>query len=214
MVDVAPSVGLIRDGGIGTQIQLGQTIAPASGYVQGVDAYGNAIVMTEGTKPTYSAGATALAVVTGATDFWQLSAVSKTVRILRIGITGTASIAVIVPVILFRRPTQTTAGTPASGLALPVAAVHDTANSAATATLNAWTANPTVTTTGQLTIRTAGLACPVNTDATSPSAILWDFTTRNGQGLVLRAGQYAALNLNAAAISTASFNIDVEWTEE
>jgi hypothetical protein len=43
---------------------------------------------------------------------------------------------------------------------------------------------------------------------------VFDWSTRNGQGLVLRPGQFAAMHLNAVTVSTGALAIEIEFTEE
>jgi hypothetical protein len=219
MVDLVPIPGTIRDGGIGYQIQNGLLIAQATGYTAAVDAYGNIAVMTEGTKPTFSAASLGLVPAAAATDIFTLQSVSKTVRLLRLEISGVATAAAAVAVALLKGGVglADTGGTQASGIALPVAGTHDSANAVATALLAAYTANPTINrgtvgTAGNLLIRAGTLNLSVPAGPASP--LVWDFTTRNGQGLVLRAGQHVALNFNGATNAGNIVQINAEFTEE
>jgi hypothetical protein len=202
------------DSGVGAYIQ-NRNITPSqsgSNYTEGVTAYGASIVSTEGTKPTFSATSLQLVPPASATDIFQITAVSKTVRVTRIefSITGTAA---AVPVLLYKRPTPSTGGTPATSTALPVPVAYDNLNAAATATTTAWTAVPTVTTTGQLLIRSANYICAAAT-AQGPGMLVWEFGNRNSQGLVLPAGFAACINLNTTTVTSPVCTISCEWTEE
>lgn len=218
MADNPQRVGWVSDGGIGSAIQAGASGANVAQYpVNGVDPYGRQLVSTEGTKPTFSAAAIALVPPASCTDLLQITAGAKTIRLLHMSINGTAGTAGNFVMALWRRPTASTGGTPATGNALPVAASYDSVfNPASTATLNAWTAVPTVTSTGATLIRATSLLLPVaaGTAVAGNPLVVWDFTTRNGQGLVLRSGVSACLNLNTASISSGSLQISMEWTEE
>ena len=80
-----------------------------------------------------------------ATDIFCINASStKTITVRRVVIGGTAGTAITTPFLLYRRVSQDTGGTAATSLALPVAVPHISSDSAATATLTAYTANPTV----------------------------------------------------------------------
>lgn len=218
MADNPQRVGWLNDGGLGSVIQTGASGVNLANFpVTGVTPYGAQLVTTEGSKPTFSAAAIALVPPASCTDLVQITAGSKTVRLLHMAITGTAGTAGNFVMALWRRPTASTGGTPATGNALPVAASHDAVfNPSSTATLNAWTAVPTVTSTGATLIRASTLLLPVaaGTAVAGNPAVVWDFTTRNGQGLVLRTGISACLNLNTASISSGSLQISLEWTEE
>lgn len=219
-VDLVPIPGTIRDGGIGAQIQAGTAIAPATGFTVAVDAYGNMAVMSEGTKPTFSACALGLVPAAAATDVFTLQAVGKTVRLLRLEVSGVATAAAAFGVALYKGGVglADTGGTAATLLALPVAATHDLGNNpVATALLNAYTANPTINrgtagTAGNLMVRAGTLNLSLPAGPASP--LVWDFTTRNGQGLVLRAGQHVALNFNGATNAGNIVQINAEFTEE
>lgn len=218
MADPQPQPGTIRDGGLGQVIaNNGSGANTAQQPVAAVDLYGNLAVMTEGTKPTFSAVSIGLAPAASGTDIWQITAGAKTVRLTLLTITGIAGTAVNAVMNLYWRPTASTAGTAATGNALPSAASHDSVfNPAATATLTAWTANPTVTSTGAKLIRSDYLLLPVSagTAVAGNPRVCWDFTSRNGQGLVLRPGFSACVHANAATISSGLLNISAEWTEE
>ena len=131
------------------------------------------------------------------------------------GISGTAGTLVTVPVFLARRVTVDTGGTPATGNALPVYAKMDSANAAATATLVAYTANPTITDASPTFIRTGTILLPVTSAGTSMSSLVWDFGVRNSQALTLRGtAAQACLNLSSVSVSSGLLNIDIEWSEE
>lgn len=166
-------------------------------------------VNTEGTKPTYSVGIVGFTPVATPTDFWQITgSATKIVRVLRISISGIATSATSVDLQLIKRSTASTGGTPTA----PTIAPHDSNDSAATAVVNQFAANPT-TGTGVGTVRSQKL----NLGATGAAGVIaWDFTTRNGKGFVLR-GVAQSLNLNwggAAVPAGTLLTVDVEFTEE
>ena len=102
MVDQVPLPGQIRDGGIGLQIQNGLLIPQATGFTAAIDAYGNLLVASEGTKPTFSACALGLVPAASATDVFTLQSVSKTVRLLRLEVSGVATAAAAFGVALYK----------------------------------------------------------------------------------------------------------------
>lgn len=178
-------------------------------------------VNTEGTRPTYSASSVALAAVTGATDFFCISPTTKTIRVLRLQASATASAIVTIDLSLVLRSTLTVQGgaTIATSTANPANTVtaHNLNDPATTATLVAYTtANPTPGVTAGI-IRTQKIVANIAVQAVGTvPPIIWDFTTRNGRGVVLQASstRQLCLNLNAGAIGTSSFDIDIEYSEE
>ncbi len=166
-------------------------------------------VNTEGTRQTYSVGTVAFTPPATATDFFQIiGSGSKLVRVLRVQISGIATSAISVDIQAIKRTTANTGGT-VSPLTI---GLHDSTNGAVTAVVNTYSVLASPLGTGA-TIR----AKKLNLGATGAAGdIVWDFTTRNGQGLVLRGvAQSLNLNWNGAAIPSGTLlDIDVEWTEE
>jgi hypothetical protein len=127
---------------VSTALLLG-LVAPAFAQVNSVPQVG---VITGIVKAqTYTASSVGLVPAASATDFWCLSgSTSKNVHVREFVISGTAGTAISTPVLINLNHSLDTAGTPATGVALPVAAPMSTLNGAATATVTAWTANGTV----------------------------------------------------------------------
>lgn len=166
-------------------------------------------VNTEGTRATYSAASLGLTPAATATDFFQIvGSASKTVRVTRVQISGLATAAATNDIQLVKRTAANTGGTSAS----VSIAQHDSNSAAPSATVNSYSANPSALGAGvairgeKLNLGAAGAA----------GVIVWDFTTRNSQGLVLRGvAQSLNLNWNGAAVPSGTLlDIDVEWTEE
>ncbi len=170
---------------------------------------GIAAVSTESAKATYSVGIIGFTPVATPTDFWQLvGSATKVVRVLRISISGFATAAISEDIQLIRRSTATTGATPTA----PAIAQHDSNDAAPTAVVNSLAANGALG-TGAGTLR----AQKLNLGATGAAGtIVWDFTTRNSKGIVLRGvAQQVALNWNGAAVPAGTLlDIDVEFTEE
>lgn len=167
--------------------------------------------VTEGYKATYSAGFAALAPAITATDILEIiGSATKTVRILRIQISGVATAAGAYNVQLIKRSTAATGGTSTSATIVP----HDSANAAGTAVVKGYTANPTVgiivgiARSQRVTVSTGAGAIPI-------VPVVFDFTTRNGQGIVLRGiAQTLCLNLAGVTMTGGLLDIDVELSEE
>ncbi len=171
---------------------------------------GIAVANTEGSKPTYSVGISGFTPVATPTDFWQIiGSASKTVRVTRIAVSGWATAAIAVDLLLIKRTTASTGGTPTA----PTICPHDSSDGAATAVVNSFAANPGAlgTTAGTLRAAKHNLGAAGNA-----GTVAWDFTTRNSKGIVLRGvAQQLCLNWNGIAVPAGTLlDIDVEFTEE
>lgn len=160
---------------------------------------------------TYSAttALTGLAMAAAPTDVFTITGSgTKTIRITRVEITGTATLSTTANVFAIKRSTADTAGTSTSPTAVP----HASTNAAATATLAAYTANPTVgTSVGPM--RTGKVFIPAV--GTSAQALVWDFGTRESQAVILiGTTQVLAVNFNGVTVTGGNLDISVEWTEE
>ena len=167
-------------------------------------------VVTESTKATYSCAIGATTLAATATDFWTLVGSStKTVRLLRLTISGIATSAGTSEIYLFKRTTANSSGTATQ----PTIVQHDSNDAAPTAVVNTYSANPTLGTGYALRAQRLSLAVTASSDV---PPIVWDFSNRNSKGLVLRGvAQCAALNFNGAAVvGGTSLCIDCEFTEE
>lgn len=168
-------------------------------------------VNTEGTKATYSAAQFGFTPVATPTDFWQITGSgSKTIRVLRISISGISSAGASVQTMLYKRSTANSGGTLTAATNVP----HDSNSNPGTAVVNSYSsANPTTGTGG--VVRAGELTLPASGNNSAPM-LVWDFTKLNDQAMVLRnAAQSLCLNWGGVAVpGGASLTIDVEWTEE
>lgn len=167
-------------------------------------------VNTEGTKACYSASTFGFLPVATPTDFWQIiGSATKTVRVTRLAVSGFATAAISVDLLLIKRSAASTV----ANLTVKTAAQHDSNDAAPTAVVNAFTENASALGATAGTVR----AHKQNLGATGAAGlIVWDFSTRNSKGIVLRAAaQSLNLNWNGIAVPAGTLlNIDVEWTEE
>ncbi len=172
-------------------------------------AIGIPSINTEGTKMTYSAAISAFAPPTTATDFWQITGGSKTIRVLRISISGIASPAAQEDTLLIKRTTANTGGV----IVAVTSIAHDSQSTSATAVVNYYTTKPSGLGTG-VPVRSVSLE--LGAAGTPNGQVVWDFTTRNGQGIVLRtSAQSLCLNWGGGAVPGGTdMCIDIEWEEE
>lgn len=176
----------------------------------------NSIVKSQ----TYAAVSRGLAPAASATDLFCISgSASRSISVKRIEISGTAGTLVTAPFTLVRRVTLDSGGTLATGAALPVGTAMLSTNAASTATLAAYTANPTVNDSSPTYFRSQWLTLPVTSAGTSVRPIVWDFSTSQdilAQGLDIAKGnttyQYC-INLNGVSVSSGLIDINILWTE-
>jgi hypothetical protein len=172
----------------------------------------NANSPVDGGKNTYRASITALASAASATDIFTLTgSASKTIRVTRLEISGQQTTAAAAQVIVLVRSTANTGGTSTNPTAVP----HDSNSPAASATINAYTANPTTgSLVGNIYAGYVFLAAP-GTATVGSDKVVFDYGNRPAQAIVLRGtGQVLAVNLNGVTVTGGAFDINVEWSEE
>ena len=196
---------------IGLSVATAQVnVVPQTGLITGVL-----------NKTTYTAVALALPPASSATDVACIAgSASKTIKITRMMISGTANTLVTLPVTLLRRNTADTGGTAATTTAnwANTIAKMDSNNPTASATLISYSANPTINDASPTYIRSQEVTLPVTSAGTVINPGLWLFSENGvglGQPLTLRgAAQQACVNLNSVSVSTGLLHISAEWYEE
>lgn len=178
------------------------------------DSNGRIIVTNvplDGSKASYSAAIVGLVVANTPTDIFTITGSStKTIRITFVEITGTETNATVRDVVLLKRSTANSGGTSTTQTAV----ASDSNNAAATATVRAYTVNPTLgTLVGNIRARKADI------DITSKSGpielVSWVFGERPSQAIVLRGtSEVVSVNLNSITSAGNSFDVGIEWTEE
>lgn len=205
-----------------TEIQASDSVKisgadPSTGvesFYAAVDSAGRLNANTtplDGIKATYSASIISATLAGSATDFFLIKgSATKTIRVLTtaVSFTGGGS---VVNAQLLKRSTANTGGTSTTQPNVP----HDSNNVAGTASIVAYTANPTGL--GNLVggIRAAKTDSPLTSSTTAPQWIEFFFGNRPGQGIVLRGtGESLAWNFNGATLSSGAYSAYIEWTEE
>lgn len=166
------------------------------------------VAAIDSSKASYIASASFSPTVTAATDVFTITgSASKTIRVTKLSISGTATSSVVVVASLIKRSTADTGGTPTAATAVP----NDSANAAATATVASYTANPTLgNTVGAIASDRLVFAAATGV----PSLRDYVFGGAN-QAIVLRGtAQQLVVNLNSATVAGIGANITVQWTEE
>jgi len=164
------------------------------------------------TSYTYYSGSLTITAATAATDIWTIAgSATKTVRVLKIELTGTQTTAGQVTVILQKRLSANTGGTTTTYLGNPM----DTNNPPCTVTLTQYSANPASLGASGGAIRTGQFFFPGAATATPGQYIQWQFGNTSDQAAVLRGtSQLIAVNLNAVTVAGGTFFVNAVWTEE
>lgn len=166
------------------------------------------------TQRTYEASVVALAPAASATDFLTITGVAgHVVRVTRAECTGTATAAGAGSLVALVRSTANTGGTATTPTAVPA----DPNDSAAGATVRAYTANPTAgTLVGN--VRSGIVVLTPAASSISIDPVQWSFGNNAGTraGVVLRsASQVFSLNGNGASFPAGTaLNCSIEWTEQ
>jgi hypothetical protein len=160
---------------------------------------------------TYTAGAINLIVAASATDVFTITgSATKTVRVLKVGISGTQTTSSNINAQLVKRSTANTGGTST----LQSGPAFDSTNPASTATVRAYTANPTLgTSLGNF--QGIKLWVPSTSGDGASGQWIWEFTENSSQTIVLRGiNEVLSINLTGATITGNNFDIWVNWSEE
>ena len=159
---------------------------------------------------TYAVSIASLATAALATDIVTITgSASKTIAITRIDIDGVQTTASQIILFFIRRSTADTGGTFTSPALIPLS----TLSTAATATVLAYTANPTVGTVVG-TMSANRLFVPGAATTSDAQGLSVAYGALSQQPLSLRGiRQVLAINLNGVTIAGGSVNINIEWTE-
>lgn len=178
-------------------------------------SFNTATAVVSITQRTYEATVVGLAPAASATDLMTIAGVAgHIVRVTRAECTGTATAVGAANLVALVRSTANSAGTSTSPTAVPA----DPNDSAAGATVKAYTANPTVgTSVGP--VRAAVLVLtPTSSTTIAEDPVAWTFGNNAGTraGVVLRsASQVFALNGNGVSFPAGTaLNCSIEWTEQ
>lgn len=164
-------------------------------------------VATESLKATYSYATASITPAATPTELFNISgAAGKVIRIKKIAMDLSSTVSGKINVALIKRSSAASGGTSASGTVNK----FDSADVTASASILSFTANPTVGTTVSIA---EVFALP---SGAAPVAVVRDYSTRNDESMVLRAGEYLGINGLGSALPNADarINCTIEWTEE
>jgi len=164
----------------------------------------------DGVSKTYSASITGLVVAAAATDFFMITgSATKTIRITKIEVIGTATAAAATDILVIKRSTLNDGGTSTTLTSVP----HDSSDSAATSIIKAYTVDPTSLGTSVGNIISHKLF--LSTATTQPYAWKMLFGDRASKAIVLRgATQCLCLNYNGRTNAGNAISISVEFIED
>lgn len=167
---------------------------------------------------TFAASSVAIASAASATDLVCIAGKAGTViRVQKITVSGSGATAVNLPILITKNAVADTAGTQASGTALPVTYSLDpnVAASVSIATWQANTSNPTINDTGPGIIDVQQTNFPLTGTDTdhAPAVFDWSTSPYAMQPALRSAAQQLCVNLNSTTISTGKVNASFKWTE-
>jgi hypothetical protein len=179
----------------------------SAGSIKG--AYGEMIVTQEGIRPSYCVAVSGVTPAATPTDVVVLQgSASKIVKIRRVILSGIAGTAGTMIVNFVRRSTAASGGTATT----PTPTKFDSADSAATAVLQQFSANPTVGTTAGIVYANRLF---LNLTTAAAGTIVQDFLSGAEAHILRGTSEFFAINFAGATVP-ASGVIDyaIYWTEE
>lgn len=170
--------------------------------------------VVDAARTTFSAGVVGLVPPASATDIFTISGSAtpgRKVKVLKIEVSGIATAAAAIPFSVVKRSTANTGGTATN----PAAVAHEAITGlSASATVAAYTANPTTgTLVGVLQAKRGTLLTSAAGTPASPTP--FDFTTANSKFPTLNGpNEVIALNMNGATAAGNALDIFVTFAEE
>lgn len=208
---VKPADGLTIENDMEQAMSVQMLLNPATGLQEiqrGNATQGSFTVGYEKAQRTYSATVN-VAAAASATDIATITgSATATVYVTKVIISGIQTSAGQANIAVVKRSTANTAGTSTSGTPVP----HDSNDAAASATVLAYTANPTlgsVVGTVRQNYQPIGVASAAVTSAAAP----YEFGDK-GRPMILRGiAQVLAVNLNGVTLLGGTFDVTFEWFE-
>jgi hypothetical protein len=162
-------------------------------------------------NPTYAAASAPFAPAATPTDIFTITgSATKTIEVTKLSLNCTQTTSGLINTLVIRRSTADTAGTAVAATVVPL----DSTNAAGTATVNAYTANPTLgTIVGNVRSRKLLATGAAGTAGiTDGDLVGFELGT---QLLTLRGtGQVLAINLNGTTLTGGNCVAYAEWTEK
>lgn len=195
-------------GGIYYSAQPPFTLTDKQSAAIQVDVNGN-VLTASGNRPSYSASVLGLTLAASPTDIFCIQgSATKVIKVKRIDLSGlTSTTLATVAMQVVKRSTANTGGTATNPTAVP----RDSQNPAATATVYAYTANPT---TGTLVGAVDAFYITAATATTQSNERLKAYGLEDVQSVRLRGtNEMLCLNGNGSSY-TGTISISVDWMEQ
>ena len=195
--------------------QKSQTVDVSGNIQPSGDTIGRAVfvnaVSVDSIVTTYSATDTFTAASTATDIFTITGSATKTIRVLRLGISATQTTASPINLSLVKRSTGNSGGTSTTLTNVPL----DSNDAAASAVVRSYTANPTLGTSVGNIKNLKFTVSASNANGSPQIQVILVFGERTGHTIVLRGtSEILAFNLNSTTLTGNSFSIWAEWTEE
>jgi hypothetical protein len=199
---------------------VGALVAPSFAQVNVVPQTG--VTFGYVPKATYSAAFFGLVPAASATDVVCLSgSATKTIKIQKIVLTGSAGTAVNVPINILRRTALDSGGTEGATTANPANTIAKRLTTSATASAVpiSYTANPTLNDTSPTYLDSGVLSLPLTSTAGLTTPLVFDYTRDNVnlmQPPTILAGVTGQIcaNFTEVTVSSGVVNGVLVWTEE
>lgn len=210
-----PNVGTVANQGSSVLIDsTGQPYAPAMVQLSaGTNSVGS-IVVNNGTKATYTYAISATAPYATPTDWIVIrGSASKTIKIVKIEISGAATAATEVIFTIKKHTIANTSGTSTT----PTPTQHDSNDAAASATVLLYSVAPTIDASATIwkNVRMTLAVAPAATTV-APDRFLYDYAAQIHEPMTLRGvAQELAINFAGAAVPSGGvYDVAIGWTEE
>lgn len=210
-----PNVGTVAQQGVLNNTDNGGQ-AYAAEVVQlaaGTSTVGS-VVLNNGTKATYTYAISATAPYATATDWIVVrGSASKTIKIVRVELSGAATAATTILATLKKHTIANTAGTSTN----PTPMQHDSNDAAAFATVLLYSAAPTIDASATIwkNVRIDLTVVP-GASANAVDRYVYEYGAQISEPLILRGvAQEFAINLGGAAVPSGGvYDASITWTEE
>jgi hypothetical protein len=171
------------------------------------------LIITQEKRSTYSASCVNLNIAAAGTDFFTMTGSdTKTIIVKRIRFSGASSNTTQSNIGLMKRTTANSGGAYTTLANVP----HDSANPVATATVRAYTSNPTLGTLVGALRWVDYTSLSVNSNSVTDLRE-FQFGTEEDQGIVLRgSNEVLALNFNGQTVTfsaSTGYDLSFEWRE-
>ncbi len=183
------------------------TVCPHQARAQAGPGSLSGVILMDAQKNTYGVVGVAITPAATPTDVVILKgSASVIVKVKKVTVSGIASSAGSMDVSIVRRTTADTGGT----FTNPTIHAYDSLNDATTASVQQYSANPTLGTGYAIKNQTLNFGV-----AGAAGTVIFDFMRQNDQPLILRGtAQSMAINLNGQTVpTTGKISYDVEWEE-